>query len=59
LFVVHSLIKPLIPQLLDAFLKMLDEIDSEEVLKTLNRIVEYFPEEMQSFSTKVAQKIVR
>jgi hypothetical protein len=54
----RPLIRPLLPQLLDTLLKMLDEIDSEELLKTLNRLVEYFSDEMQLFTTKIAQKIV-
>jgi hypothetical protein len=57
-FAAQKPLRPLIPQLLDALLKMLDEIDHEELLKTLNRLVEYYSEDVTSHATKVAHKVV-
>jgi len=48
-------LKPALQNLLEVYLKIMEEIDSEELISALEEIVEKFSEDIGPFAIKLAQ----
>nr|GMD85475.1 Importin beta-like SAD2 [Ipomoea batatas] len=52
-------IRPILPQLLDEFFKLMNEVENEDLVFTLETIVDKFGEEMAPYALGLCQNLVR
>jgi hypothetical protein len=53
-----NLLRPILPQLLDEFFKLMNEVENEDLVFTLETIVDKFGEEMAPFALGLVQNLV-
>jgi hypothetical protein len=50
-----NLLKPALKEILQIYLKMMSEIDSEELVSALEEIVSHFKEDIEPFALELSQ----
>eukprot|EP00216_Chloropicon_sp_CCMP2111_P001287 CAMPEP_0198243276 /NCGR_PEP_ID=MMETSP1446-20131203/26275_1 /TAXON_ID=1461542 ORGANISM="Unidentified sp, Strain CCMP2111" /NCGR_SAMPLE_ID=MMETSP1446 /ASSEMBLY_ACC=CAM_ASM_001112 /LENGTH=1052 /DNA_ID=CAMNT_0043927057 /DNA_START=26 /DNA_END=3184 /DNA_ORIENTATION=+ len=54
-----ELLRPLLPQLLNEFLKLINEVDNDDMINTLEAIVEKFEDEIAPFALTICQHLAQ
>ena len=53
-----ELLRPLLPQLLNEFLKLINEVENDDMITTLEALVEKFQDEIAPFAVSICQQLL-
>jgi|SRR5690606_1005042 len=51
-------IRPILPQLLDAYLKIMNEMDNDKLVTSLEILIDSFADEMEPYAVELCNKMV-
>lgn len=58
-FTAAELLRPFLPQVLESIFKIMNEIDSDDLVATLERLIDHFGADMAPYSVALVSRLVR